>query len=154
MRALLQRVTRAQATPAGVSTESLGGIGRGMLILVGFEATDTPLILEQLAQKIGNLRVFSDENGKMNLSGAQVGAQYLVVSQFTLYAQCRHGNRPSFDKAGPKTQAQGLYDQFVAVAQRLWGKGVVLHTPFGSDLQIELVNDGPVTLWLDSQEVL
>lgn len=154
MRAIIQRVTRAQAAETSASSKSIASIGKGMLILVGFEEGDSPVSIEQMVQKMKSLRIFSDANGKMNLAGPEVNANYLVVSQFTLYAECKYGNRPSFDKAAPKARAKEYYEHFVATAKRLMGEGIVKHTPFGSDLQVELVNDGPVTIWLDSRDVL
>ncbi len=154
MRALLQRVTRAQASEATASSKSIAAIGKGMLVLVGFEESDTPLSIEQMVQKMRSLRIFSDAQGKMNIAGPEVGAQYLLVSQFTLYAECKYGNRPSFDKAAPKARAKEYFEHFVATATRLMGSEAVKSTAFGSDLHIELVNDGPVTIWLDSREVL
>src|SRR5438132_464914 len=106
MRALIQRVARAQAKALPSGAAPIASIGKGLLILVGFEESDTPVSIEQMAQKIKSLRVFSDAHGKMNFGGNEVGAQYLVVSQFTLYAECKYGNRPSFDKAAPKARAK------------------------------------------------
>jgi D-tyrosyl-tRNA(Tyr) deacylase len=154
MRALIQRVTKAQAFEAGVSAKSIASVGKGMLILAGFEETDTPLSIEQMVQKIKSLRIFSDAQGKMNIAGSEINAHYLLVSQFTLYAECKYGNRPSFDKAAPKARAKEYFEHFVATATRLIGAESVKSTAFGSDLHIELVNDGPVTIWLDSREVL
>ena len=154
MRALIQRVARAQATESGASKSKPVSVGKGMVILVGFEESDTLVSIEQMVQKIKALRIFSDPGGKMNLAAAEVGGQYLLTSQFTLYAQCKYGNRPSFDGAAPKAKAKELYEHFVNAATRLMGSDGVKHTPFGSDLQIELVNDGPVSLWLDSRDVL
>lgn len=153
MRALIQRVTRAQALESGASKNRIASIQKGMVILVGFEPDDTPVLIEQMVQKLKSLRIFSDSEGKMNLAGHEVGAEYLLTSQFTLYADCKYGNRPSFTKAAPKPKAQGFFDHFVQTAGRMMGSDAVKHTPFGSDLQIELVNDGPVTLTLDSREL-
>lgn len=154
MRALLQRVSRARIAPVEAPERQLAAIGKGVVILVGFEASDTLIEIEQMVQKIKNLRFFSDADGKLNLSGAAVGAEYLLVSQFTLYATCKYGSRPSFDLAAPKAQAQKHYEFFVAACQRILGPERVQNGVFGSDLGVELVNDGPVTLWLDSKEVL
>jgi D-tyrosyl-tRNA(Tyr) deacylase len=125
-----------------------------MVILAGFEEGDSPVCIEQLAQKIKSLRVFADDKGKMNLAGPEVHAEYLITSQFTLYADCKYGNRPSFDKAADKARAKEYYEHFVKTFVRLMGSDAVKHTPFGSDLHVELVNDGPVTIWLDTAEVL
>jgi len=125
-----------------------------MVLLCGFEEGDSPVSIEQMAQKIKSLRIFADEKGKMNLSGSDVGAQFLLISQFTLYAECKYGNRPSFDGAAPKLKAKEHFDHFVKTFTRLLGPDNVQSTPFGSDLLVELINDGPVTIWLDSKEVL
>ena len=154
MRALIQRVSRARAADQTAKNQSIAAIEKGMLILVGFEASDSPVSIEQLAQKIKGLRIFTDEKGKMNISGSEISAEVLVVSQFTLYANCKYGNRPSFDKAAPKSRAKEYYEHFVGVMSRLIGPNLIQHTPFGSDLSIELVNDGPVTILLDSNEIL
>lgn len=154
MRALIQRVSRAQASTLEASTKSLASIGKGLVILAGFEESDSPVCIEQMAQKIKALRIFSDAKGKLNFCGAEVGASYLVVSQFTLFADCKYGNRPSFDKAAPKARAKEYYEHFVQTSARLLGPDLVKHTAFGSDLAVELVNDGPVTIWLDSRDIL
>lgn len=154
MRVVIQRVTRGQATPSGSSNIPIATIGKGMVMLCGFEETDSVVSIEQMAQKIKSLRIFSDEKGKMNLSGGDVGAQYLLISQFTLYAECKYGNRPSFDGAAPKLKAKEYFEHFVKTFTRLLGPESVQATPFGSDLLVELINDGPVTIWLDSKEVL
>ena len=117
------------------------------------EESDTPVSIESMAQKIKGLRVFSDAKGKLNLSGPEVAAEYLLVSQFTLFADCKYGNRPSFDKAAAKPRAKEYFEHFVKTMTRLMGEGFVKYTPFGSDLAVELVNDGPVTLWLDSNDL-
>lgn len=154
MRALIQRVREARAAENGPPSAQLASIRKGLLILVGFEETDTLVELDQVVQKIKNLRVFSDGEGKMNLPGSEVGAEYLIVSQFTLFADLKYGNRPSFTKAAPKAKAKELYEHFAQQAARMMGTEGVHHTPFGSDLAVELVNDGPVTLWVDSKEIL
>jgi D-tyrosyl-tRNA(Tyr) deacylase len=154
MRALIQRVVRAQACESGAQNSVIAAIGKGMLILVGFDPSDTPTRVEQLAGKIRALRIFCDAQGKMNLPSFDVSAEFLVVSQFTLYADCRHGNRPSFQRAAGKGPAKEHFDRFVSTLKQLVGEEHVKHTPFGSDLAVELVNDGPVTIWLESTEVL
>lgn len=151
---LLQRVSSAHIRDQGVSKQVIASIERGLLLLVGFEQADSLVQIEQMAMKLKNLRVFSDEKGKINLAGAQVGAQYLLVSQFTLYADCKYGNRPSFHRAAPKAQAKTQYEHFISNCERLMGKELVQHGPFGASLDVELINDGPVTLWLNSKEVL
>src|SRR5205823_14660409 len=104
--------------------------------------------------KIKSLRIFSDDKGKLNVAGPEAAAQYLIVSQFTLYAVCKYGNRPSFDRAASKPRAKEYYEHFVKTFMRLMGPEHVQYTPFDTDLGVELVNDGPVTIWLDSAEVL
>lgn len=154
MRALIQRVTKAALASSQQPEQHLVEIKRGFLILAGFEESDTKMGVEQMVQKIKNLRVFSDTAGKMNLAGADVNAEYLLVSQFTLYAECKYGNRPSFEKAAPKEKAKELYEFFVATCQRFMGPDKVKNGVFGSDLAVSLVNDGPVTIWLDSHSIL
>ena len=156
MRALIQRVTSTQvfAVDKGAPNKKIASIGPGMLILVGFEPSDSPVTIEQIAQKVRTLRIFPDAEGKLNLSGPEVNAEYLIVSQFTLYADCKYGNRPSFDKAAPKPMAKEFYEHFVTTFTRLIGNNTVKSTPFGSYLHIDLTNDGPVTIWLDNKDVL
>ncbi len=154
MRALIQRVTRAQIADQHVPNNVIASIEKGLLVLVGFEEGDSPVSIEQMAQKIRSLRIFSDAQGKMNLGGSEVNAQYLLVSQFTLYAECKYGNRPSFMGAAPKTRAKEYYEHFVNTFARISGPELVKSGVFGSDLAVELVNDGPVTVWLDSKDVL
>lgn len=154
MRALIQRVSSAQAADQAVPNKSIASIGKGLMILTGFEEADSPVIIEQMVHKIRALRIFSDASGKMNHAAPEVGAQYLLTSQFTLYAECKYGNRPSFDKAAHKTRAKEYYEHFVQTMKRVVGAEHVQWTPFGSDLAVQLVNEGPVTIWLDSREVL
>lgn len=154
MRALIQRVARAEVAKKGPSVEKVANISKGLVVLTGFDDADTRIGIEQIVQKIRNLRIFPDAEGKMNLPGSEVGAQYLMVSQFTLYADLKYGNRPSFTRAAPKAKASELYSYFVETAERLLGPEVVRHTPFGADLAVELVNDGPVTIWLDSSDFI
>jgi D-aminoacyl-tRNA deacylase len=153
MRALIQRVTKAGIANSSEPDQQFAAIKKGLLILVGFEETDTRVGIEQMVQKVKSLRVFSDSDGKMNLAGGEVDAEYLLVSQFTLYADCKYGNRPSFVKAAPKAKALELYGIFVSTCQRLLGSEKVKNGVFGSNLAVSLVNDGPVTIWLDSQSV-
>lgn len=148
MRAVVTRVKNASVTIDGVCT---GQIGRGFLILLGVGPEDDANACHKLADKILGLRIFTDENGKMNLSLADVGGQVLVVSQFTLYGNCRKGRRPSFvGAAGPDT-AIPLYEQFLAECQAYGFPPQ--HGQFGADMQVASVNDGPVTLWLDTAEL-
>jgi len=147
MRALLQRVTEARVT---VDQTVSGEIGRGLLVLLGVSKLDTGSDAEFVAQKILNLRIFEDENGKMNRSILDTGGAILVVSQFTLYGDCRKGRRPSFDDAAPAEQARALYELFVATARRT----VRVETGiFQAHMAVSLVNDGPVTLIVESQRL-
>lgn len=148
MKVVLQRVSSASVTVEGTQ---IGFIGKGFLLLLGVCDTDTREITEKLADKICKLRIFQDENGKTNLSLADVGGELLVVSQFTLYADCKKGNRPSFIKAGSPALAEELYEYMVEQLKVRGNK--VEHGSFGADMKVELVNDGPFTLVLDSQEI-
>lgn len=141
MMALLQRVREARVEIAG---ETVGSIGQGLLVLVCAEPDDTPAVGERLLSKILKLRIFSDEAGKMNRSVQDVGGGLLIVSQFTLAADTRGGNRPSFTGAAAPALGESLYDQFVAQARDL--HPVVATGRFGADMQVLLVNDGPVTI--------
>lgn len=146
MRALLQRVSHAQVTVDG---SVVGKIGRGLLILLGVAKTDTPANAEVLVDKILNLRIFPDDAGKMNLSLVDTKGELLVVSQFTLYGDCRKGRRPSFDAAAPAEQARALYESFVVLAR---SRGVWVETGvFQAHMDVSLVNDGPVTLLLETE---
>jgi D-aminoacyl-tRNA deacylase len=145
MRAVVQRVTRAQVT---VDEEIVGKIGRGLLVLLGVAHADSEGDADYLADKIAGLRIFEDENGKMNLDTAAIGGGILVVSQFTLYGDVRRGKRPSFDAAAPPERARQLYEYFV---ERIRATGLPCQTGrFQEMMQVELVNDGPVTILLDS----
>lgn len=148
MKVVLQRVARARVT---VDQEETGAIGRGFLLLLGVADGDTKEIADKLTDKICRLRIFEDENGKTNLSLAEVNGEILVVSQFTLYADCRKGNRPSFVKAGAPKLAKELYEY---VMDRMREKGIrVRQGSFGAHMEVELLNDGPFTLVLDSNEI-
>jgi D-tyrosyl-tRNA(Tyr) deacylase len=145
MRAVVQRVTQARVE---VDSAVVGRIGHGLLVLLGVATPDTTSDAEYLADKILNLRIFGDEAGKMNRSLLDTGGSLLVVSQFTLYGDCRKGRRPSFDAAAPPDQARSLYEHFVAAARR---GGVDVETGvFQAMMAVSLVNDGPVTLLLES----
>ena len=146
MRACIQRVSRAQVT---IGEETTGRIGTGMLVLLGVAEGDTEADARQLARKIAGLRIFEDEQEKMNLSLDDVGGAMLVVSQFTLLGDCRKGRRPSFVAAAPPEKAEALYQVFVdAVAEQ----GIEVATGrFRQHMQVELVNDGPVTLLVESK---
>lgn len=144
MRVVLQRVSRASVTVEG---RVAGAIGPGFCLLVGFTHGDTPAQVDWMAEKIGGLRLFSDADGKMNLGLAEVGGAVLVVSQFTLYGDAAKGRRPSFIEAARPETAIPLYDAFVAA---LRSRGFDVATgEFGAMMQVELVNDGPVTLILE-----
>jgi D-tyrosyl-tRNA(Tyr) deacylase len=146
MRAVLQRVTEARVR---IEREVVGEIGRGLLVLLGVTATDTLEQARWLADKVVGLRIFGDDAGKMNLDVTEAGGGVLVVSQFTLYGDCRKGRRPSFIEAAPPEIAIPLYEAFIAAVQ---AQGVPTATGrFGAMMQVELVNDGPVTLIVDSR---
>jgi D-tyrosyl-tRNA(Tyr) deacylase len=146
MRAVLQRVTRAQVTVAG---EVVGRIERGFLVLLGVAHDDTEADAQYLADKTVQLRVFDDAAGKMNLALADVGGAVLVVSQFTLLADCRKGRRPSFIAAAPPELAERLYETYVAA---IGAQGIPVATGrFRAMMEVELVNDGPVTLVVESR---
>lgn len=147
MRVVLQRVRRACVRVDG---ETIGEIGKGFLILLGVAETDTEGAADRMADKICKLRIFEDEEGKTNLSLADVGGEILVVSQFTLYADCHKGNRPSFIGAGSPEKAERLYEYFVERCRRHVEK--VEHGSFGANMKVELLNDGPFTLVLEGDE--
>lgn len=144
MKAVVQRVTHASVKVDG---EIKGQIGQGFLILLGVGQNDTEEDADRLVNKIVKLRIFSDENDKINLSLADVGGSLLVISQFTLYADCRKGNRPNFIQAGKPDEAERLYEYFVSQCKKqvpVVEKGV-----FGADMKVELLNDGPFTVVLE-----
>src|SRR6266498_639946 len=145
MRAVVQRVTRASVTVEG---ETVGEIGKGLVILLGVASDDTQNDVEYLAEKIAALRVFDDEDGRMNLSVKDAGGALLVVSQFTLYGDVRRGLRPSWSDAAPTEVARPLYDLFVAEIKKHVDR--VATGSFRCMMKVELVNDGPVTILLDS----
>ncbi len=149
MKAILQRVTRANVA---VGEETVGEIGKGFLILLGVERDDVQRDAEVLADKIAGLRIFTDENDKMNLALADVGGEVLVISNFTLCADCSHGRRPSFIGAARPETAEPLYEFF---CQRLLDGGVakVERGVFGADMQVTLCNNGPVTIDIDSKDL-
>lgn len=147
MKAVLQRVLRACVTADG---ETVGAIGKGFLILLGVSDTDTKVTADKMADKICKLRIFEDGEGKTNLSLADVGGEILVVSQFTLYADCRKGNRPSFTGAGAPALAEELYEYFMERC-RQYVPGVERGS-FGAHMKVELLNDGPFTLVLEGDE--
>ena len=149
MRAVLTRVNSASVAIDG---KVVGSIGKGFLILLGVGPNDTAEHCRFLAQKALGLRVFEDEAGKMNLGLESVGGQVLVVSQFTLYGNCRKGRRPSFTDAAPPALGEELYEQFLKECEALGYPPQ--HGIFGADMQVESVNDGPVTLILDTDQLM
>lgn len=149
MRAVIQRVSSARVDIEG---QTVGSIGQGLLVLLGVGRGDGPEQLERLWTKIHKLRIFADEQGKTNLSLADVGGELLVVSQFTLFANCRKGNRPSFTQAGSPQLAEELYERFVERARQDVAR--VETGRFGADMQVSLVNDGPFTILLDTDELM
>ncbi len=147
MRAVVMRVKHASVTIDGRVN---GAIGQGLLILLGVAPTDTPALCDKLAEKALGLRIFCDENGKMNRSLADVGGQVLVVSQFTLFADCKKGKRPSFFGAAAPELADTLYERFLDDCR---ARGFEpRHGEFGADMQVESCNDGPVTIPLDTDD--
>jgi D-tyrosyl-tRNA(Tyr) deacylase len=145
MRAVLQRVSRAEVRVAG---ESVGRIGAGLVVLLGVGREDGAREVEVLADKVVGLRIFDDAQGKMNCSVLDVGGEVLIVSQFTLWGDCRRGRRPSFDRAAGAEQAEALYRQFIAAVERRGPRTAAGR--FQATMQVDLVNDGPVTLLLDT----
>ena len=145
MRCVIQRVTEASVTVEG---EVIGQIGRGFMVLIGVSAEDTDKDLKYMAEKVPNLRIFEDEQGKMNLSLKDVGGAILAVSQFTLYGDARGSRRPSFIQAARPEQANALYEQLVAAWR---AQGLTVETGrFRAEMQVALINDGPVTILMDS----
>lgn len=145
MKFVIQRVREASVTVDG---ETIGSIGRGLLVLIGVGREDTEAVADKYLKKLIGLRIFEDENGKTNRSLADVGGSLLLVSQFTLYADCRHGNRPGFTDAGEPARAQQLYEYILRKARE-----EVPQTEagrFGADMQVALVNDGPFTIILEN----
>ncbi len=149
MRAVL---TRVKSASVAIDGQTVGSIGRGFLVLLGVGPEDTREDCRYLAEKALGLRIFEDENGKMNRSLADVDGQVLVVSQFTLYGNCRKGRRPSFTEAAPPELGNTLYEQFLADCEVLGYPPQ--HGQFGADMQVASVNDGPVTLILDTEQLL
>ena len=149
MRAVLTRVKSASVTIDG---QVVGQIGQGFLILLGVGPDDNEQTCRYLAEKALGLRVFEDENGKMNLGLEQVGGQVLVVSQFTLYGNCRKGRRPSFVEAAPAELGNALYEKFLSICEELGYPPQ--HGQFGADMKVESINDGPVTLILDTDQLM
>lgn len=148
MRFLIQRVNEASVT---VDDQVIGQIGRGLLVLVGISAGDSKEIADKMLKKLIGLRIFEDENGKTNLDMKKVGGQMLIISQFTLYADCRKGNRPSFTDAGSPQMANELYQYIISECRK--EIEVVEEGSFGADMKVSLLNDGPFTVLLDSAEI-
>ena len=147
MKFVIQKVTHASVTVEG---QIIGKIGKGFLVLIGIAENDTPEIADKMIKKLLGLRIFEDENGKTNLSLRDVNGQLLLVSQFTLYADCRKGNRPSFTKAGNPKLANELYEYIIIQCREQFP---VETGSFGADMKVELLNDGPFTIILDSAEL-
>ena len=147
MRALIQRVSSASVTIDGAQKSA---IERGFLIFLGVGQEDTEAQAEKLWNKIAKLRIFDDADGKTNLALADISGSVLVVSQFTLYANCKKGNRPSFVQAGAPDEANRLYEYFVELVRQTPGVASVGTGEFGADMQVKLVNHGPFTIWLDT----
>ena len=149
MKLLIQRVSHAKVS---VKEEIIGSIGNGYLVFVGVCDNDTKEVADKMISKMLHLRIFQDENGKTNLSLQEVNGELLIVSQFTLYADCRKGNRPSFTKSGAAEHANRLYEYILNCCE---GQGFhTEHGEFGADMKIELLNDGPFTILLDSEEII
>ena len=147
MRVLIQRVTKASVT---IENNIKSQIGKGLLILLGIEDNDNKEDIEWLCNKITNLRIFNDKDGVMNLSALDTEADMLVVSQFTLHASTKKGNRPSYIRASKPDTAIPLYEAFCETLRRKLNKDIRTGE-FGADMQVELINDGPVTIWIDSK---
>lgn len=147
MRVVIQRVSRASVT---VDEKVTGAINTGLLVLVGIEDADGPEDLEWLSSKIVQMRIFNDADGVMNLSLQDVKGDLLLVSQFTLHASTKKGNRPSYIQASKPPVAIPLYERFIAQLEKDLGKPIQTGI-FGADMKVELVNDGPVTIWMDSK---
>ena len=147
MRLLVQRVAGASVAIGG---ETVARIGGGLLVFVGVGLDDGEEDLEYLAGKLVRLRIFDDAQGVMNLDVTQAGGQIMIVSQFTLFASTRRGNRPSYIRSAPELVSRPLYERFVARVAELAGREVATGR-FGADMQVSLVNDGPVTIWIDSR---
>ena len=148
MRFVVQRVEHASVT---VEEKVVGKIGRGFLVLIGIESSDTQELADRMISKLVGLRIFEDESGKTNCNLASVNGALLLVSQFTLYADCHHGNRPSFLRAGGQEMANALYEYIIEACRKQ--VPVVEHGIFGADMKVDLRNDGPFTILLDSNEI-
>lgn len=152
MRFVIQRVSQASVS---VDHHIIGSIEKGFLVLLGISQSDTEQIADKMIKKLLGLRIFEDVNGKTNLSLQDVNGSLLLVSQFTLYADCRKGNRPSFTHAGAPDMANALYEYIITECQRVFPESPdrVQHGIFGADMKVSLINDGPFTILLDSEEL-
>ena len=148
MRFVVQRVTHASVTVDG---NDIGKIGQGFMVLIGVSDEDTKETADKMVKKLLGLRIFEDENGKTNLDIHTVGGSLLLISQFTLYADCKHGNRPSFIKAGKPDMANEMYEYIIAKCREQ--VEIVETGEFGADMKVELLNDGPFTILLDSDQL-
>ncbi len=148
MRFVIQRVQHASVT---VDEQVIGKIGKGLLVLIGIEDSDTEALADRMIAKLIGLRIFEDADGKTNCNLDTVQGELLLVSQFTLYADCHHGNRPSFIRAGKPDMANALYEYIVGACRKK--VPVVQCGQFGADMKVELLNDGPFTIVLDSDEI-
>lgn len=148
MRFVIQRVKHADVT---VEDRTIGEIGHGLLVFVGISATDQKETADKMIKKLLGLRIFEDENGKTNLDLKTVAGELLIISQFTLYADCRKGNRPSFIRAGAPEPANALYEYLIKECAK--SVPCVRHGEFGADMKVSLTNDGPFTIILDSEEL-
>lgn len=155
MRFVIQRVTEASVS---VDNQIIGSIGKGFLVLIGVSQTDNHSIADKMIKKLLGLRIFEDQDGKTNLSLQDVDGSLLLVSQFTLYADCRKGNRPSFINAGAPDLAEDLYQYIITECQSqlsdVTDNNKVQHGSFGADMKVSLLNDGPFTIILDSEEII
>ena len=148
MKFVIQRVTEAAVA---VNGETVGSIGKGFLVLIGVSGTDTKETADKMVKKLCNMRIFDDENGKTNLGLSDVGGQILLISQFTLYADCKKGNRPSFTNAGSPEMANEMYEYIVEKCKE--NVSVVEKGIFGAEMKVSLLNDGPFTIILDSEVI-
>ena len=151
MRLVVQRVSEASVKVDG---EIVGNIGKGFLVLIGITLDDTKEIADKMLKKLLGLRIFEDAEGKTNLDLDSVGGSVLLISQFTLYADCRKGNRPSFTNAAPQAIAEPLYDYMVKACKEILGENRVQTGRFGADMKVSLLNDGPFTVVLDYDEII
>lgn len=149
MRFLVQRVNGASVSVDGTE---IGNIDRGFLVFIGISDSDTKAVADKMVKKLIDLRIFEDENGKTNMDLRAVDGQLLLISQFTLYADCRKGNRPSFIKAGKPDMANELYEYIIEQCRR--EVSIVEKGSFGADMKVSLLNDGPFTVLLDSEEIM